>query len=334
LTATGRTRASSAPLTISVAMCTFNGERFLSQQLESISAQERLPDELVVSDDNSSDSTDRILEEFTLKAAFPVRVIRNPVNLGSTQSFDNTICACNGTIVALADQDDLWFPNKLKQIEAAFGDAPEAVAVFSDAEIIDDDSKPVGARLWESFYFSSREQERLAKGGAIEVLIKHPVVTGATMAFRKEFVSLISPIPLNHVHDSWISFLLAVCGPFVPLAEPLMQYRRHSSQQIGAGPVALRDRLARARSTGSDFYLQEIARFADFHERLEQRGIGLPSTKRALREIEAKISHREHRARLPRTSLARLPKVIREAINGHYWRYSEGWESVAKDLFI
>ncbi len=334
MTANGRTKASSAPLSISVAMCSFNGERFLSAQLESISAQERPPDELVVCDDNSSDRTVRILEEFSRKAAFPVRIFRNPANLGSTRSFDNTISACTGAIVVLADQDDLWFTNKLKEMEAAFRGPSEPVAVFSDAELIDDDSKPVGTRLWESFFFSAREQERFANGGAIEVLIKHPVVTGATMAFRTEFVSLISPIPANHVHDRWISFLLAVCGPFVPIAEPLMQYRRHSSQQIGAGPVALRDRLARARSTGSEFYLQEIARFAEFHERLEQRGTGLPCTKRALHEIEAKISHREHRARLPRTSLARIPRVIRETLNGHYWRYSEGWESVAKDLFI
>jgi glycosyltransferase involved in cell wall biosynthesis len=315
-------------------MCTYNGGGFLGQQLQSIASQKRLPDELVVCDDHSSDGSDALVGDFARKAPFSVRLIRNPQNLGSTTSFANVISSCGGNIIVLADQDDFWYPHKLERIAESFVVAPGPVAVFSDAELIDGSSRRLGIHLWQSFYFTAREQTRFTEGQALSVLLKHPVVTGATMAFQKRFLDLLLPIPSNHVHDSWIAFLLAACGPFWPIADPLMQYRRHSAQQVGPGDVTLRARVARAQSTRGDFYLEESQRFRQLYDRLAQRGAGLPGTADALREIEAKISHREHRARLPHSRFDRVPHILREAVNGGYWRYSEGWESIAKDLFL
>ena len=319
-------------LSISIAMCTFNGGQFLPLQLASIAAQNRMPDELVVCDDGSSDGSLDSLHEFARAAAFPVHVVRNERNLGSTKNFDQAISLCNGGIVVLADQDDIWYPHKLAAIQAAFENPSAPIAVFSDADLIDENGMTLGLSLWQSFSFGLRDQKRFANDEALHILVKHPVVTGATMAFRREFFHLISPIPPNQVHDNWIAFLLAACGSFTPVPESLMQYRRHQNQQIGPGRVTLRERIARARSTGPDFYTQEIMRFRQFYERLEQRRADFPFAECALREISAKISHREHRALLPRTGAARIPKVIREILNGGYWRYSEGWESVAKDM--
>jgi glycosyltransferase involved in cell wall biosynthesis len=319
-------------LTISVAMCTFNGSRFLPQQLQSIAAQNRPPDELVVCDDGSSDSSDDITNEFARHVSFRVRCLKNPANLGSTKSFSRAISSCAGVVIALADQDDVWYPHKLQRMENAFLEPSSPVAVFSDADLIDGESKPLPARLWESFAFAPREQKRFAKGEALNILVKHPVVTGATMAFRKEFSDLVLPIPANHIHDSWISFLLGACGPFLPIAEPLMQYRRHQSQQVGPGTMSLIERLGRARATGPRFYLDEIERFHQISERLVRRRAKFPYAERALREINQKMLHREHRAFLPHAGVARIPRVIREMLNGGYWRYSEGWESIAKDL--
>ena len=313
-------------------MCTFNGDEFLPLQLASIAGQGRLPDELVVCDDGSSDVSLDTLHEFARRAAFRVQIVRNERNLGSTKNFNQAISLCTGDIVVLADQDDIWYPHKLARMQAAFENSPAPVAVFSDADLIDKNGRTLDLSLWQSFSFGLRDQRRFANGEALHILVKHPVVTGATMAFRRELFHSISPIPPNQVHDNWISFLLAACGPFMPLAESLMQYRRHQSQQIGPGRVTLRERITRALSTGPYFYMQEIVCFRQLYERLEQRRADFPLAECALREINAKISHREHRALLPRTSAARIPKVIREVLNGGYWRYSEGWESVAKDM--
>jgi len=313
-------------------MCTFNGSRFLPAQLESIAAQERLPDELIICDDGSSDGSDAIAADFAQHAPFPVRALKNEKNLGSTKNFEEAISLCRGSVVALADQDDIWYPHKLSSIESVFREIPAPVAVFSDADLIEENSELTGLRLWKSFSFGPRDQSRFRNGEALRILIKHPVVTGATMAFRKEYVELLLPIPAKHVHDCWISFLLAACGTLRPIAEPLMQYRRHRRQQIGPGQSTLRGRFDRACSTGPRFYLDETVRFQQLHERLEQHREEFPYAAQALSEIERKITHREHRARLPRASVARIPKVLREMVNGGYWRYSEGWQSVAKDM--
>src|SRR6266567_6944512 len=103
---------------ISVAMCTYNGARFLREQLESIAAQSRLPDELVVCDDGSTDETVETIKAFVGRAPFAVRLEINSKNLGSTKNFEKAIGLCEGEIIALADQDDVWKPQKLAVLEA------------------------------------------------------------------------------------------------------------------------------------------------------------------------------------------------------------------------
>lgn len=315
-------------------MCTFNGGRFLAAQLESIAAQDRPPDELVVCDDGSSDGCQEIVLEFSRRVAFPTRLLVNDKRLGSTKNFEKAISLCESEIVALADQDDVWYSQKLRRIENAFLSSAGVVAVFSDADLIDAESNPLNTRLWRSFSFGAGEQERFAAGHALNILVRHPVVSGATMAFGTKFIDLLVPIPTNHIHDRWLSFLLAACGRFEAIAEPLMQYRRHEGQQVGPGILTQSAQIARAKNTGPDFYFEEIGRFQQLRERLEQYGATFPYSALGTREIGRKVSHQEHRARLPRKSVARIPKVLREIFNGGYWRYSEGWRSVAKDLVI
>ena len=319
---------------LSVAMCTFNGSRFLVPQLESIAAQDRPPDELVVCDDRSSDGCVEIVRKFSRRVEFPIRLVVNDKNLGSTKNFEQAISLCQGDIVVLADQDDIWYRHKLQRIENAFLHSNSIVATFSDADLIDADSRPLGVCLWTSFSFDPREQKRFAKGRALAVLIKHPVMTGATMAFRKESFALFAPIPENQVHDWWMSFLLAASGHIEPIPEPLMQYRRHCQQQIGPGNLTIRELIAQVKSTHSDVYFVEIERFHQIWARLEERKASVPNVELIQTKIKRKISHREHRATLPRATVARIPQILREIFNGGYWLYSEGWKSVVKDLVM
>jgi glycosyltransferase involved in cell wall biosynthesis len=313
-------------------MCTFNGGRFLGAQLASIAAQYRPPDELVVCDDGSSDGCAEIVREFARRAAFPTRFVINDKNIGSTKNFEKAISMCQGTIVALADQDDVWYPHKLGRIEKAFSRSNEIILAFSDADMIDDDSQSLGAHLWATFSFGRAEQIQFANGHALNVLVKHPVVTGATMAFRRECFDLLAPIPAKQIHDRWISLLLAVRGKSEIISDPLMQYRKHRGQQVGPGPRTLRERMRKARTTMANSYLDEVERFHEFRDRLEKHRARFPSAECALNEVKRKISHLEHRARLPGPRIARIPLVLRQTLNGDYWRYSTGWNSIAKDL--
>ncbi len=318
---------------ISVAMCTYNGERFLSAQLESIASQNRPPDELVICDDGSSDGCAEIVRDFARRAAFPVRLVVNAENLGSTKNFEKAISLCQGTIVALADQDDIWYRNKLERVEKAFLSST-VVAVFSDADLIDNDSRLWGLRLWKAFSFDAAEQRQFREGRGLKVLVKHPVVTGATMAFRRKLFDILTPIPSNDIHDRWMSFLLAARGQFELISDPLMQYRRHEKQQAGLPPQTTRGLMVQARTRGATYHLEEIERFRQLYDRLGTCRAHFPYAEYAREEIERKVSHLTNRAMLPRARVARIPKVLQEAFNGGYWRYSAGWNSIAKDLVI
>src|SRR5262245_48111587 len=119
--------------TFSVAMCTYNGSRYLSAQLDSIGTQTRPPDELMICDDGSVDDTVQLIEKFADSAPFVVRLEVNSANLGSTKNFEKAIQRCKGDLIALADQDDVWLPRKLELLEAEFQRSPNVGLVFSDA---------------------------------------------------------------------------------------------------------------------------------------------------------------------------------------------------------
>src|SRR5215467_4239016 len=108
---------------LSVALCTYNGSRFLQEQLGSIGSQSRPPDELVICDDGSSDDTVDIIKRFALNAPFPVKLEVNASNLGSTKNFELAVSLCCGDVIALSDQDDVWDATKLAKIERVFLDS-------------------------------------------------------------------------------------------------------------------------------------------------------------------------------------------------------------------
>jgi hypothetical protein len=182
--------------------------------------------------------------------------------------------------------------------------------------------------------FDATEQQQCGNGHALDVLLRHPVVTGTTLAFRRDLFDALTPIPANQIHDRWISFLLAVCGPLQVIPQPLMAYRQHSRQQIGPGPQTLRGTVERVKNTGPDFYANELRVYGLLYEKLLTLRACVPSAKHALVKIEKKLSHLAHRVNLPNARTVRVPKILHESLNGNYWRYSGGWKSIAKDLML
>ena len=137
----------------SVALATYNGARYLPAQLASLAAQTVMPGELVACDDGSTDGTVAVLERFASDAPFPVRLFRNPVNLGSTANFAQAVGLCTGDGIFLCDQDDLWHPHKLARFAAAFDADPAVGLVASDLELIDAGGQDLGRRVWGELPF-------------------------------------------------------------------------------------------------------------------------------------------------------------------------------------
>ncbi|MET0623209.1 MAG: glycosyltransferase family 2 protein [Pyrinomonadaceae bacterium] len=318
----------------SVAMCTYAGARYVGAQLESIAVQTRPPDELVVCDDRSPDETARVVEEFAARSRFPVRLHVNERNLGSTKNFERAVSLCDGDLVALCDQDDVWLPGKLARLEEEFRRRPRAALVFSDAEVADESGCPTGLGLWESVGVGRDELERLRAGKGLGDLLSGATVTGATAALRADLRRLALPIPegLPLIHDAWLALLAACAGEVVAVEERLVLYRRHAAQQVGPlGRKSAAGGLGRANP-----YDETLAVARAVRERLlERRAAGFDAgfeTGRALAELGARIAHLEARRDLPRARLLRAWPVLRELATLRYGRYSNGVASAAKDL--
>lgn len=318
----------------STAMCTYNGAQYLPEQLASIAAQTRIPDELVVCDDRSTDNTVQIIEAFAATAPFPVRLSINEQNLGSTENFGRAIGLCTGDAIALSDQDDVWLPEKLERVEACFASAPRAGLVFSDGDVVDQHLESMGHSVWQFVGFSETERNLFAEGKAFGVLLDHNVVTGAAMAFRSVFKDLVLPIPpgLVHdgwrmIHDGWIALVISAVADLAMIPDPLFKYRQYKGQQIGVAPTA-----APGKSDGSrNSFAPEIHYLKTITARLSERS-ELLRDKEGLSRLKEKLLHLEGRAALPASRLARLPFVARELLSSRYSKYSNGARSAARDL--
>lgn len=224
---------------ISVALCTHNGAAYLRHQLLSIAEQTRRPNEIVVCDDASADDTRIILKDFAVNRGLPLRLFFNDTVLGPVKNFDKAIGLCAGDLIALSDQDDVWLPNKLEAMEKVLLSNEGVGAAFSDAEVVDDKLQPLGYRLWECSMLGPKERRLLFGGQAFELLLVRNLVTGATMAFRAGYRDIILPIPLGLRlwHDGWIAVNIAAVAEVALIDEPLIKYRQHPGQLLGARPV-------------------------------------------------------------------------------------------------
>jgi glycosyltransferase involved in cell wall biosynthesis len=332
-----RTSEEARPLT-SIAMCTYNGEAYLNDQLVSVGKQTQQPDEVIICDDGSTDDTLQILAQFSKKAPFPVRVYRNEQRLGPTKNFERAISLCSGDFLFLSDQDDVWVPEKVDRVLRSFTNNPDAGYVFSDALIVDEMLRPIGYSMWQSIRFTQRQRRQFEQGKQPEILLKHNVVTGATMALRAGLKSIILPIPEEAIHDEWIALLASSIGMYgVFIEEPLVQYRQHSRQLIGGRRVSFVEQakqasLAKGQSFGSLLHREEVK----YIEALERLTLAGRLEKDVKQLFEAKVQHIRARQRLygrPRY-LARLAGVSKELLTCRYNRFSNGWKSAARDLLL
>lgn len=315
--------------TISIAMTSYNAARFIEQQLASFAAQTRLPDELVISDDGSTDDTAAIVERFARTVPFPVRHLLGLPKLGMHMNFDRAVGAATGDIVFMSDDDDIWFPEKLETVEAVFAADPAALTVVNDQVIADAECRPTGRTVLEN-------ARRLGYGDAA-------LGTGACTAMKRGILPILRPFPGSAVaYDHWTNSLPLLLGVRRVVEQPLQLYRRHGKNMTAS---VLADAEANTLSlvtakTGNrrEAYRRHVAGLDLQRERLEDRrdalaALGLTgATERALVELRAQREDTEARLRaLSRPRLARPLVVARHLAAGRYRRF-QGWRSAAKDV--
>ena len=317
-------------------MCTYNGARFLDQQLASLVSQHRLPDEVVVCDDCSTDETHTLLSDFAATAPFPVNLRQNKTRLGSTKNFEQAIALCQGDVIALCDQDDEWLPDKLASTIDVFETRPEVALVFCDAELIDESGTALGERLWESINFDAGMKAKIKGSRAYEVLDRRVLITGMTMAFRATFKELILPFPENGplIHDGWIALIISHTADIDFVDRPLARYRQHRSQQLGAPVLKPETKLTATRVIESarrgTTWDEQLRKVHIVRSRMGARGNSY--TFRGHENLDNLLAHFEIRESATKKTLVTLPYLFRELVTGRYHKYSNGLGSLLKDL--
>lgn len=211
-------------------MATYNGERFLKQQLLSILKQLNLEDEIIISDDGSSDRTISIINEFNDQRIklFHHQKEKQQTSFGYVaKNFENALNKASGDIIYLADQDDVWLPNKIENQNLAL---EKSDLVLSDCKIVDESL---------TVMFSSKFELENVQIGFWKNIYKSGYL-GCCMAFRKEVLRYILPIPNNVPHDLWIALISKDKFRFDLLDVQTVLYRRHSNNVSATNALFLR----------------------------------------------------------------------------------------------
>ena len=223
----------------SVALCTYNGEKYIKEQLDSILKQTVKVDEIVVGDDGSTDNTLTIVQEVLSNSGIPFKVMVNPGPKGVSGNFYNTISACSNEIVFTCDQDDVWVETKVEEMLKCFNENEKALLVFSDATLVDGALKPINCNLWKTIPFKPLKDN----SKMFDLLLGSRVVTGACMAVKRDFAVFCGVARGDWLHDAWFAINASVLGDIVPLPEQLTLYRQHGNNTIGASNITSSQRV-------------------------------------------------------------------------------------------
>jgi glycosyltransferase involved in cell wall biosynthesis len=219
---------------ISVALCTYNGDKFIQKQLDSILNQENyIVDEIIICDDQSNDSTIEIINKYIEDYPKIIKLFQNEINLGSTKNFEKAIKICQGNYIFLSDQDDIWNKNKVNETIKIFNENFGCQGVFTNADLINEDDKIIGSsKLWDSIFFLENELPKPID--LFDIIAKNGnVITGATLCIKKEVKDFIFPFSDEVLHDEWIAILLAIKKTLCYSRQNLISYRIHKKQQVG-----------------------------------------------------------------------------------------------------
>ena len=311
---------------ISVAICTFNGAAYLKEQLESIVAQSCLPDEIVASDDASENDSLAILQSFSSRYPGLFRIYRHDVRQGAAAHFFATIRRCRNDLVILADQDDIWFKDRIVQFARQYHNNPKAMIYLSNGLLLQNGK--VCGTLWRMHHFNVFEQKKVRCGQALAVMQKHVFVTGSAMMVKRSLLEQI-PAPRRYFyHDEWLGW---IAGNRIDLVrKPTYYYRLHDAQTVGQKRSILKRWLRYlSRDVPGKITLDDaMKKYSDLRCVLAS-GADYALQMQALND---KIRFIQCRRQLPRNRIARLGQMIGKIGMKQYAINSRGVSCFVLDL--
>lgn len=220
---------------VGVAIATYNGEKYIEEQLKSIINQSIRPDIIVISDGGSIDNTVSICEKILGEDSIKYLILTSEKQLSVKTNFEKAIRACDAEYIFCADQDDYWLEDKILDFLTIFHkNNPDMI--FSNAFIVDDNLKKTGAELWKKIGYNSQKEMKIYEKGSLEfrkLLYKHNVVTGMCIAFKGKLKNKVMPFSNNAIHDVWLAFKINQIGKVIALNKCEVLYRQHKNNVIG-----------------------------------------------------------------------------------------------------
>ena len=321
---------------ISVALATYQGERFLREQLDSYLCQTRPPDELCVSDDGSGDGTIRIIEEFHRRAPFPVRLVAPAERLGTNGNFEHAATNCTGEVILFSDQDDVWLKSHIEELVTPIEADERIMAVASNSTYVNEQLVPTGVDTQQSERFSNamRDSTRRMSRNQFRHVLQHRISAGHGMAFRACILPLLVPFSRNWIYDQWVFILAAAAGSVTYGTMPLTLHRQHERQDVANRKVDLRDWAGRSANRSEESECKDEEKWRELLTRVREHPSLVNAPDAVEYALEQKLDFVARRARIRRSALpARLALTTRELITGRYHRWGRGMLTFARDLY-
>lgn len=304
---------------ISIALATYNGEEYLQEQLNSILTQTRLPDELIVSDDASIDSTLEILNYYREIATFKINILSHKNNIGYKKNFERAINHTTGDIIFLSDQDDMWFENKIKTHIEIYKKNKSVLTVINDQELTNLTLNPTGIQ----------KIKLVKKYHSLDSF-----VTGCCTSFRSSLKPYILPIPeICNSHDNWIHKMSLALDSRIVLEEPLQYYRRHNSNTSNwteDQKVEFRTFLKKMLSRSESDYSLHVNILNEIRTRFVSKKV----CQKYIKNLDNNISFWKQRNGLKNDSrFIRYVKIFLMLFKGYYLR-EKGMRKLIKDILL
>ncbi len=327
---------------LSISLCTFNGARFLPEQLASLLAQTLKPDELVVCDDHSTDQSVEIIRQFAATAPFEVRLHIQEKNLGWAANRQDSYSRCRGEFVAVCDQDDVWDANKVEVMMQAL-EAPtltlprstrggDRLLAFCDSRVVNESLEDLGYTTFQITAFDKSRQKLVQEGRSLEALMANIPLADATMVIRSSLLKWVLPIPPQWLPDAWMAIVAAATGGCAIVPRALQSYRQHPRNLSGGQRMGFAQRYRRMRQPG-DYFLEQETRFSILRERLVSLGPTVVSEK-TFELIDRRIRFAAARRMMRQRPLTRPFLILRELARGNYHQLGTGFRTLAMDLVI
>ena len=234
---------------VEVLLATYNGARFLREQIDSVLKQEGVGIRILARDDGSTDGTQALLAEYADALPEQFQVLHDDFRTGTARgNFGLLLQATTAKYVAFCDQDDVWLPGKLSTSMAVMRDMESAhgsttpLLVYTDLRVVDDALRTVGESLWQTNHLAHAQSPSLAS------LLTENVVTGCTALLNRALIDRMATMPATaQMHDHWAALLASSLGAMAALPQATVLYRQHGGNVVGAvqGRQSLRAKIAR-----------------------------------------------------------------------------------------